>query len=69
MTTPITKTSAPVHPDSKEQEPLEDGLRILARMIATAHRRRLGEAEVQSVQGAGREKINPVKEADDGRHR
>lgn len=55
MTTPITKACAPVHPGSREQEPLEDGLRILARMIATAHRRRLQEGEAQGLQGAGGE--------------
>jgi hypothetical protein len=56
VTTSITKASAPVPPGSKGQEPLEAGLRILARMIATAHRQRLRAAEAQGFQGAGGEK-------------
>jgi hypothetical protein len=53
MTSPIMRSSASPYLGSRKQERLEAGLRILARMIAAAYKRRLREAEVQGAQTAG----------------
>lgn len=49
MTSPSIRSSTAVHVSSKERERLETGLRILARMIARAYKRRLQDTENRGV--------------------
>ena len=57
MTSSSIRGSTSIHLGPKEQERLEAGLRILARIIASAYKRR-GEAEVQGAQTTSNAEIS-----------